>query len=183
MKIAPLYDELKSREISVILLHTGQHYDENMSKIFFDELGMPKPDIYLGVGSESHAKQTAKIMIDFEEVCLKEQPIMVVVAGDVNSTIACALVASKLSIPVSHVEAGLRSFDMNMPEEINRILTDRISDLLFTPSPDANENLLKEGISSERIKLVGNIMIDSFKMPYYFSSICIQRYNGTIIII
>ncbi len=161
MKIAPLYDELKSREISVILLHTGQHYDENMSKIFFDELGMPKPDIYLGVGSASHAKQTAKIMIDFEEVCLKEKPIMVVVAGDVNSTIACALVASKLSIPVSHVEAGLRSFDMNMPEEINRILTDRISDLLFTPSPDANENLLKEGISAERIKLVGNIMIDS----------------------
>ena len=161
MKIAPLYDELKSREIPVILLHTGQHYDENMSKIFFDELGMPKPDIYLGVGSASHAKQTAKIMIDFEEVCLKEKPIMVVVAGDVNSTIACALVASKLSIPVSHVEAGLRSFDMNMPEEINRILTDRISDLLFTPSPDANENLLKEGISAERIKLVGNIMIDS----------------------
>ena len=161
MKIAPLYDELKSREIPVILLHTGQHYDENMSKIFFDELGMPKPDIYLGVGSASHAKQTAKIMIDFEEVCLKEKPIMVVVAGDVNSTIACALVASKLSIPVSHVEAGLRSFDMNMPEEINRILTDRISDLLFTPSPDADENLLKEGISAERIKLVGNIMIDS----------------------
>ena len=122
---------------------------------------MPKPDIYLGVGSESHAKQTAKIMIDFEEICLEKQPIMVVVAGDVNSTIACALVASKLSIPVSHVEAGLRSFDMNMPEEINRILTDRISNLLFTPSPDADENLLKEGMKAERIKLVGNIMIDS----------------------
>ena len=161
MKIAPLYDELESRDMPVILVHTGQHYDENMSKIFFDELGMPKPDIYLGVGSESHAKQTAKIMIDFEKVCLENQPLMVVVAGDVNSTIACALVASKLSIPVSHVEAGLRSFDMNMPEEINRILTDRISDLLFTPSPDADKNLLKEGAKPERIKLVGNIMIDS----------------------
>ena len=124
MKMAPLYVELKKRGLSVILLHTGQHYDENMSNIFFKDLGMPKPDIYLGVGSASHAKQTAKIMIDFEEVCKKESPSIVIVAGDVNSTIACALVATKLSIPVGHVEAGLRSFDMQMPEEINRILKD-----------------------------------------------------------
>ena len=161
MKMAPLYDELKKRSLSVILLHTGQHYDENMSKIFFRDLGMPKPDIYLGVGSASHAKQTAKIMIDFEEVCEKESPSIVIVAGDVNSTIACALVATKLSIPVGHVEAGLRSFDMKMPEEINRILTDRISNLLFTPSKDANLNLTKEGMNTANIKLVGNIMIDS----------------------
>jgi len=122
MKIAPLYDELKSRELPVLLVHTGQHYDENMSKIFFDELEMPKPDVYLGVGSGSHAGQTARIMLDFEKVCDEKNPSMVIVAGDVNSTIACALVAAKLLIPVAHVEAGLRSFDMSMPEEINRIL-------------------------------------------------------------
>ena len=161
MKMAPLYSEIKKRNLPVLLLHTGQHYDKDMSKVFFDDLGMPEPDIYLGVGSASHAKQTAKIMIDFEEICIKEKPAIVVVAGDVNSTIACALVATKLSIPVGHVEAGLRSFDMDMPEEINRILTDRISSLLFTPSKDANENLLNEGMNKENIKLVGNIMIDS----------------------
>ena len=161
MKMAPLHSEIKKRNLPVLLLHTGQHYDEDMSKVFFDDLGMPEPDIYLGVGSASHAKQTAKIMIDFEEICIKEKPSIVVVAGDVNSTIACALVATKLSIPVGHVEAGLRSFDMNMPEEINRILTDRISNLLFTPSKDANENLINEGMNKESIKLVGNIMIDS----------------------
>lgn len=161
MKMAPLYDELKKRNLPVILLHTGQHYDENMSTVFFEDLGMPKPHIYLGVGSASHAKQTATIMIDFEKVCKKESPSIVIVAGDVNSTIACALVATKLSIPVGHVEAGLRSFDMKMPEEINRILTDRISNLLFTPSKDANLNLAKEGMDTENIKLVGNIMIDS----------------------
>ena len=161
MKMAPLHSEIKKRNLPVLLLHTGQHYDEDMSKVFFDDLGMPEPDIYLGVGSASHAKQTAKIMIDFEEICIKEKPSIVVVAGDVNSTIACALVATKLSIPVGHVEAGLRSFDMNMPEEINRILTDRISNLLFTPSKDANENLINEGMNEESIKLVGNIMIDS----------------------
>ena len=161
MKMAPLYSEIKKRNLPVLLLHTGQHYDKEMSKVFFDDLGMPEPDIYLGVGSASHAKQTAKIMIDFEEICIKEKPAIVVVAGDVNSTIACALVATKLSIPVGHVEAGLRSFDMDMPEEINRILTDRISSLLFTPSKDANENLINEGMNKENIKLVGNIMIDS----------------------
>ena len=129
MKMAPLYQDLKRRKLPVLFLHTGQHYDKNMSKVFFDELEMPEPDIYLGVGSGSHAEQTAKIMIDFEKVCVKEEPTMVIVAGDVNSTIACALVASKLWIPVAHVEAGLRSFDRQMPEEINRILTDQISDL------------------------------------------------------
>ena len=161
MKMAPLYSELKRRNINTLLLHTGQHYDKNMSSVFFDELGMPKPDIYLGVGSDTHAKQTAKIMVDFEVVCLEEKPQRVIVAGDVNSTIACALVATKLNIPVDHVEAGLRSFDMNMPEEINRILTDRISSLLFTPSEDANLNLKNEGTAPEKIKFTGNIMIDS----------------------
>ena len=161
MKMAPLYSELKRRKINTLLLHTGQHYDKNMSSVFFDELGMPKPDIYLGVGSDTHAKQTAKIMVDFEVVCLEEKPQRVVVAGDVNSTIACALVATKLNIPVDHVEAGLRSFDMDMPEEINRILTDRISSLLFTPSEDANLNLKNEGTAPEKIKFTGNIMIDS----------------------
>ena len=161
MKMAPLYSELKKRKINTLLLHTGQHYDKNMSSVFFEELNMPKPDIYLGVGSDTHAKQTAKIMVDFEKVCLEKKPQRVIVAGDVNSTIACALVATKLSIPVDHVEAGLRSFDMNMPEEINRILTDRISSLLFTPSEDANINLINEGTAPEKIKFTGNIMIDS----------------------
>ena len=161
MKMAPLYGYLKSKNLPLILVHTGQHYDKNMSNVFFDELGMPKPDIYLGVGSGSHAKQTAQIMVDFEEICEENKPSMVVVAGDVNSTIACALVSSKMNIPVAHVEAGLRSFDMGMPEEINRILTDRISNLLFTPSLDANQNLMNEGVNENSIKLVGNIMIDS----------------------
>ena len=161
MKMAPIYNYLNSKNLPLLLVHTGQHYDENMSKVFFDDLGMPKPDIYLGVGSASHAKQTAQIMVDFEEICEKNKPSMVVVAGDVNSTIACALVSSKLNIPVAHVEAGLRSFDMEMPEEINRVLTDRISNLLFTPSNDANQNLINEGASKNSIKLVGNIMIDS----------------------
>ena len=161
MKMAPIYDYLNSKNLPLLLVHTGQHYDENMSKVFFDDLGMPKPNIYLGVGSGSHAKQTAQIMVDFEDICEKNKPSMVVVAGDVNSTIACALVSSKLNIPVAHIEAGLRSFDMKMPEEINRVLTDRISNLLFTPSNDANQNLINEGASKSSIKLVGNIMIDS----------------------
>ena len=135
MKIAPIIDAMKiaqsnGQNIKYRLVHTGQHYDKNMSKVFFEELEMPEPDIYLGVGSGSHAEQTAKIMIDFEKVCVKEKPSMVIVAGDVNSTIACALVASKLLIPVAHVEAGLRSFDRQMPEEINRILTDQILSLI-----------------------------------------------------
>ncbi len=163
MKIAPIFAEMKRRasEFEPLIVHTGQHYDEKMSKAFFDDLGMPKPDVYLGIGSGSHAAQTAKVMLEFEPVVLEHQPDWVVVVGDVNSTIACALVCSKLGIKVAHVEAGLRSFDRSMPEEINRILTDSISDLLLTPSPDGNENLAKEGIPTEKVKLVGNVMIDS----------------------
>jgi UDP-N-acetylglucosamine 2-epimerase (non-hydrolysing) len=150
-----------SNPINHVLVHTGQHYDLEMSETFFREFGLPKPDINLEVGSASHAIQTANIMIRFEEVCFKEKPDWVLVVGDVNSTMACTLVAAKLGIKVSHVEAGLRSFDRTMPEEINRIVTDALSDLLFTPSEDADENLLREGILPARIKRVGNIMIDT----------------------
>jgi UDP-N-acetylglucosamine 2-epimerase (non-hydrolysing) len=142
-------------------VHTGQHYDEKMSHIFFRELGIPAPDISLDVGSGSHAEQTAKIMIAFEPVCLTIRPDWVVVVGDVNSTMACTLVAAKLGIKIAHIEAGLRSFDRTMPEEVNRIVTDSLADLLLTPSSDANENLKREGIPSSRIRLVGNIMIDT----------------------
>ncbi len=161
MKIAPLYAELKQRGVTQILMHTGQHYDDNMSKIFFDDLGMPKPDIYLGIGSGSHAEQTARVMIEFEKICIENKPSMVVVVGDVNSTVACSIVCAKLIIPCAHVEAGLRSFDREMPEEVNRILTDSVANLLLTPSPDGDENLRAEGVSEERIVRVGNIMIDS----------------------
>lgn len=164
MKMAPLYKALKERDEGYIpaLIHTGQHYDEKMSKLFFEDLGMPEPDAYLHVGSGTHGQQTARIIERYEEYILSgNQPDLVIVAGDVNSTIACALVAKKLHIPVAHLEAGLRSFDERMPEEINRVLTDRISDLLFTPSEDGNANLLKEGVPAEKIRLVGNIMIDS----------------------
>ena len=142
MKIAPIYAELLKRKQNLILLHTGQHYDDNMSKVFFDDLGMPKPDIYLGIGSGSHAYQTATVMIEFEKICMEKSPNMVVVVGDVNSTVACSIVCAKMRIPCAHVEAGLRSFDRDMPEEINRIITDSIADLLLTPSPDGDENLL-----------------------------------------
>lgn len=163
MKVAPIYAEMKRRpdEFEPKIVHTGQHYDASMSDAFFDDLGMPKPDIHLGVGSASHAVQTAKIMTAFEPVVLEEKPDWVLVVGDVNSTIACALVCSKLGVKVAHVEAGLRSRDRSMPEEINRILTDAISDLLFTTSEDADENLKQEGIPAERISFVGNVMIDS----------------------
>ncbi len=163
MKIAPIYAEMKRRESEFLplIVHTGQHYDEKMSDAFFNDLGMLKPDVYLGIGSASHAVQTAKIMLEFEPIVLKEKPDWVLVVGDVNSTIACALVCSKLGVKIAHVEAGLRSWDRDMPEEINRILTDSISDLLLTPSPDGNENLKKEGIPDEKVKLVGNVMIDS----------------------
>ncbi len=163
MKIAPIYAEMKRREseFEPLIVHTGQHYDAKMSDAFFDDLGMPKPDIHLEVGSATHAVQTAKIMLEFEPVVLREKPDWVLVVGDVNSTIACALVCSKLGVKVAHVEAGLRSYDRTMPEEINRILTDSISDLLLTPSPDGNENLKKEGIPDQKVKLVGNVMIDS----------------------
>ena len=132
-----------------------------MSKVFFDDLGMPQPDIYLGIGSGSHATQTAKVMVEFEKVCKEHKPSMVVVVGDVNSTVACSMVCAKEWIPCAHVEAGLRSFDREMPEEINRLITDAIADYLLTPSPDGDENLRKEGVAEERIKRVGNVMIDS----------------------
>jgi UDP-N-acetylglucosamine 2-epimerase (non-hydrolysing) len=162
MKIAPLVMEMKRySDIQQILLHTGQHYDDKMSRVFFDELGIPQPDIYLGVGSGSHAEQTARVMVEFEKVLLDQQPDVVVVVGDVNSTLACAVTAAKLWIPVAHVEAGLRSFDRRMPEEINRIVTDALSEFLFTTSPDAGGNLQREGISPDKIFFVGNVMIDT----------------------
>jgi len=162
MKMAPLIEEMrKYPDLETILVHTGQHYDENMSKLFFEDLQLPKPDIYLGVGSASHIQQIAQIMVRFEKVLLKESPDLVVVVGDVNSTVACALTAVKLHIPVAHVEAGLRSFDRTMPEEINRVLTDAISDYLFITEPSAERNLLREGISKEKIHFVGNVMIDT----------------------
>ena len=161
MKIAPIQKELDLRGIPNILLHTGQHYDDNMSKVFFDDLKMKKPDIYLGIGSGSHATQTAKVMVEFEQVCSQYNPSMVVVVGDVNSTLACSLVSAKLNIKCAHVEAGLRSFDREMPEEINRIVTDSICDILLTPSEDGDENLMKEGVNESKIHMVGNVMIDS----------------------
>ncbi|CAN5594353.1 UDP-N-acetylglucosamine 2-epimerase (non-hydrolyzing) [soil metagenome] len=163
MKIAPIIREMQRRESEFLplIVHTGQHYDEAMSDSFFVDLGIPKPDFHLEVGSASHAVQTAKIMMAFEPIVLAERPDWVLVVGDVNSTIACALVCAKLGVKVAHVEAGLRSRDRTMPEEINRILTDSISDLLLTTSQDADENLKHEGISADKIKFVGNVMIDS----------------------
>jgi len=147
--------------INHLICHTGQHYDEKMSKVFFDELELPKPDFYLGVGSGTHAEQTAKVMIEFEKILLQEKPDLVIVVGDVNSTIACSLAAVKLPIKVAHVEAGLRSFDNGMPEEINRLLTDAISDYLFVTEKSGMENLKKSGVSGEKVFFVGNCMIDS----------------------
>ncbi len=161
MKAAPVLRALKADGARQTLVHTGQHYDANMSDVFFTELGMPAPDVNLEVGSGSHAVQTANIMARFEPVLMEHNPDVVLVYGDVNSTVAAALVCSKLSFRVGHVEAGLRSFDRSMPEEINRLLTDQLSDLLFTPSADADANLKREGIEAERIHLVGNVMIDS----------------------
>ncbi len=163
MKVAPIVEEMKrrEREFAPLVVHTGQHYDASMSDAFFSDLELPQPDVYLGVGSSSHAAQTAAIMQRFEPVVLQEKPDWVLVVGDVNSTLACALVCAKLGVKVAHVEAGLRSRDRSMPEEINRLLTDQIADLLFTPSADADTNLLAEGIPAERIRLVGNVMIDS----------------------
>ena len=161
MKIAPLINEFKRQKIRFKFIHTGQHYDFNMSKIFLDNLGIPKPDYFLNAGSGTHASQTAKIMVEFEKVILKEKPRLVIVVGDVNSTIACALVAKKISIEVAHIEAGLRSFDLKMPEEINRRLTDQISDYLFITERSALLNLKNEGIDSSKIFFVGNVMIDN----------------------
>ncbi len=166
MKVAPVYRALAARDgVTQVLLHTGQHYDFNMSDVFFQQLGIPAPDINLQVGSGSHAQQTAEIMMRFETAVLKENPDWVLVYGDVNSTAAAALVCAKLgtslNIRIAHVEAGLRSYDRTMPEEINRLVTDQLSDLLFTPSPDGDANLAKEGIPAERVHLVGNVMIDT----------------------
>jgi UDP-N-acetylglucosamine 2-epimerase (non-hydrolysing) len=161
MKMAPVVSELARRGIPHLLVHTGQHYDAKMSQVFFDELGMPAPDVDLGVGSDSHARQTARIMTLFEELCLARKPTLILVAGDVNSTIAASLVAAKLGIAVGHVEAGLRSFDRTMPEEINRVLTDHLSDLLFTTEESGNENLRREGIAEDKIRFVGNCMVDT----------------------
>lgn len=161
MKMAPVILEMQRRGISQLLVHTGQHYDPQMSRVFIEELGMPKPDVHLGVGSGSHAQQMARIMLEFERVCLEHSFELVVVGGDVNSTAACALVAAKLCIPVAHVEAGLRSFDRTMPEEINRVVTDHLSGLLFTSEESGSRNLYREGIPADRVHFVGNCMIDS----------------------
>ncbi|HZA49804.1 MAG TPA: UDP-N-acetylglucosamine 2-epimerase (non-hydrolyzing), partial [Myxococcaceae bacterium] len=162
MKVAPIHKAIGRRgRLRQILVHTGQHYDERMSDVFFSDLGMPPPDVHLGVGSGSHAQQTARVMIELEQIFERERPELVSLVGDVNSTVAAALVAAKMSIAISHVEAGLRSFDRTMPEEINRVVTDRISDWLLTPSVDADENLRREGVERERIVMVGNVMIDS----------------------
>ena len=162
MKVAPIMRALGTEPgVRQRLIHTGQHYDEAMAQVFFRELEMPEPDRDLAVGSASHAVQTARVMIAFEPICLEERPDLVMVVGDVNSTMAAALVAAKLRIPVAHVEAGLRSFDRDMPEELNRLVTDQLADLLLTPSPDADENLIREGIDRARIHCVGNVMIDT----------------------
>lgn len=162
MKIAPLIDEMKKHpEIEARLVHTGQHYDEKMSKLFFNDLGLPMPDVYLGVGSGGHGEQTGKIMIEFEKIISADKPDLVLVVGDVNSTIACGLVAVKLGIKLAHVEAGLRSHDRTMPEEINRVLTDQISDYLFLTERSAFANLAREGIALEKAHFTGNVMIDS----------------------
>lgn len=165
MKVAPLYHELKDCDwCEAHIVHTGQHYDINMSDVFFRDLALPAPTYHLEIGSGTHAEQTGGVMIAYEKVCLEDRPDWIVVVGDVNSTAACALVGSKLWIPVVHLEAGLRSGDRSMPEEINRLVTDAIADVLWTPSSDANENLLAEGVPMGKIDLIGNIMIDSFEM-------------------
>lgn len=165
MKMAPILEAFAACDppIEFDLIHTGQHYDHRMSKVLFEDLGLPEPDLFLGVGSGSHAEQTAKILVAFEKYCLEERPSLVIVVGDVNSTLACSLTAAKLGIPVAHVEAGLRSRDRAMPEEINRIVTDSLSDLLFTTCREADQNLLQEGVNPEKIHFVGNPMIDSLR--------------------
>ncbi len=170
MKIAPILRAIEKfntdpqtehHRLDPCLVHTGQHYDFEMSRIFFKDLDLPEPDVHLGIGSGMHGEQTGRVMIEFEKVLVAEKPDLVIVVGDVNSTLACTLASVKLNIPVAHVEAGLRSFDRTMPEEINRVVTDVLSTYLFTPSPDADENLKREGIQEERIFRVGNVMVDS----------------------
>jgi len=165
MKIAPLYHALKKEKWATpCIIHTGQHYDLNMSDAFFTDLGLPEPDIHLGVGSGTHGEQTGKVMMAYEKVLLEDRPDLVIVVGDVNSTMAATLAAVKLGVKVGHLEAGLRSFDRSMPEEINRVVTDALADILWTPSPDADENLTREGIPKDKITRVGNIMIDSLEI-------------------
>ncbi len=186
MKIAPIhkaFEKFKIQnstfKIEHLICHTGQHYDEKMSKVFFEDLELPKPDFYLGIGSGSHAVQTAKVMVEFEKVLFEEKPDLIIVVGDVNSTIACCVTAVKLGIKVAHVEAGLRSFDKTMPEEINRVLTDSISDLLFVTEKSGIENLEREGIDKRKVFFVGNVMIDSlvnYIPKMNFNSIS-EKYN------
>jgi len=166
MKVAPVYHALVGTDWAApVLVHTGQHYDSNMSDEFLRDLNLPLPDFHLGIGSGSHAQQTAGVMVAYEKVCLEQQrPDWVVVVGDVNSTLACGLVAAKLCIPLAHLEAGLRSRDRTMPEEINRIVTDALADLLWTPSPDGDDNLRAEGIAEDKIDRVGNVMIDAYEL-------------------
>lgn len=165
MKVAPLYHELAATDwCRPVLVHTGQHYDANMSDTFFEDLRLPKPDFHLGVGSGTHAEQTAGVMVAYEKILMETPPDWIVVVGDVNSTIACTLAAKKLCLSVAHLEAGLRSRDWAMPEEINRIVTDSIADVLWTPSVDGDENLASEGVAPDRISFVGNIMIDSYEL-------------------
>lgn len=162
MKLAPVWLALRERpSVRQTVVHTGQHYDANMSKVFFEELGLPKPDVNLEVGSESHGRQTAEVMSRLEPIVMEQRPEWVLVYGDVNSTLAAALVCAKLLVPTAHVEAGLRSGDRRMPEEINRVLTDQVADLLFTPSIDADANLTREGIGADKVCRVGNVMIDT----------------------
>lgn len=165
MKIAPVYHAMKAADwCDPVIIHTGQHYDANMSDSFFDDLGLPAPDYNLEVGSGTHAEQTGRVMITYEKIIMDAPPDATIVVGDVNSTIACTLAAKKLCLTVAHLEAGLRSRDWKMPEEINRIVTDSISDILWTPSPDGDENLLSEGVAPERITRVGNVMMDSYEL-------------------
>lgn len=174
MKIAPLYRALQEERswVEPCIVHTGQHYDASMSGVFFEELGLPQPHHSLGVGSGTHAEQTAAIMVAYERICHAERPDWVIVVGDVNSTLACSLVASKLCLPLAHLESGLRSRDRTMPEEINRMVTDALADLLWTPSEDADENLWQEGIAPERIERVGNIMIDCYLLMRRYIERC-----------
>jgi UDP-N-acetylglucosamine 2-epimerase (non-hydrolysing) len=165
MKVAPLFHAMREESwCRPVLVHTGQHFDPDMSDAFFHDLDLPRPDIHLGIGGGSHAEQTGRVMIAYEEICRNQRPDWVIVVGDVNATVACTLAAKKLGIPVAHLEAGLRSGDRTMPEEINRVVTDSVADLFWTPSPDGDAHLLREGVPADRIVRVGNIMIDSFEM-------------------
>lgn len=189
MKIGPIAEEMEKANFSQVLIHTGQHYDYKMSELFFDELGLPRPHVNLSVGSGSHAVQTGEIMKRVEGIFIKEKPSLVLVVGDVNSTLACAITASKLHIPVAHVEAGLRSFDRRMPEEINRVLTDAVSDYLFITEESAKINLRREGIAKEKIFFVGNTMIDTLlkfrgkaqAMPVMINGVNIKGYPYSIL--